>query len=144
MDTLTRIASLRERAAAWRKAGETVALIPTRGTLHKGHMSLVAEAQERAARVIVSVFADSTVPWPTTVSGIDPRLGWRRRRVSCVAPRSCTRPPMAMAVCCRPHRAAYCAASSNGSISARGAAPCGCRAIAAMWPLSRPSRRSKP
>ena len=58
MDTLTRIASLRERAAAWRKAGETVALIPTRGTLHKGHMSLVAEAQERAARVIVSVFVD--------------------------------------------------------------------------------------
>jgi pantoate--beta-alanine ligase len=61
MDTLTRSASLRERAAAWRKAGETVALIPTRGTLHKGHMSLVAEAQERAVRVIVSVFADS--PW---------------------------------------------------------------------------------
>jgi pantoate--beta-alanine ligase len=59
MDTLTRSASLRERAAAWRKAGETVALIPTRGTLHQGHMSLVAEAQERAARVIVSVFADS-------------------------------------------------------------------------------------
>jgi len=59
MDTLTRSASLRERAAAWRKAGESVALIPTRGTLHKGHMSLVAEAQERAARVIVSVFADS-------------------------------------------------------------------------------------
>jgi pantoate--beta-alanine ligase len=59
MDTLTRSASLRERGAAWRKAGETVALIPTRGTLHKGHMSLVAEAQERAARVIVSVFADS-------------------------------------------------------------------------------------
>jgi pantoate--beta-alanine ligase len=58
MDTLTRSVSLRERAAAWRKAGETVALIPTRGTLHKGHMSLVAEAQERAARVIVSVFAD--------------------------------------------------------------------------------------
>jgi pantoate--beta-alanine ligase len=58
MDTLTRSASLRERAAAWRKAGETVALIPTRGRLHKGHMSLVAEAQERAARVIVSVFVD--------------------------------------------------------------------------------------
>jgi pantoate--beta-alanine ligase len=58
VETLTRSASLRERAAAWRKAGETVALIPTRGTLHKGHMSLVAEAQERAARVIVSVFVD--------------------------------------------------------------------------------------
>jgi pantoate--beta-alanine ligase len=58
MDTLTRSASLRERVGAWRKTGGTVALIPTRGTLHKGHMSLVAEAQERAAHVIVSVFAD--------------------------------------------------------------------------------------
>src|SRR5450631_2797169 len=58
MDTLTRSASLRERVAAWRKAGETVALIPTRGTLHKGHMSLVAAAQERADHVIVSAIAD--------------------------------------------------------------------------------------
>ena len=62
METLTRSASLRDRAAAWRKAGETVALIPTRGTLHKGHMSLVAAAQERAVHVVVSVFADPPRP----------------------------------------------------------------------------------
>jgi pantoate--beta-alanine ligase len=58
MDTLTRSASIRDRALAWRAAGGSIALIPTRGTLHKGHMGLVAEAQQRAKHVIVSVFAD--------------------------------------------------------------------------------------
>jgi pantoate--beta-alanine ligase len=58
MDTLTRSASIRDRALAWRAAGGRIALIPTRGTLHKGHMGLVAEAQQRAQHVIVSVFAD--------------------------------------------------------------------------------------
>ena len=48
MDTLTRSASLRERAAAWRKAGETVALIPTCGTLHQGHMSQYFQVREAA------------------------------------------------------------------------------------------------
>jgi len=35
-----------------------VALVPTRGTLHKGHMSLVAAAQDVADHVVVSIFAD--------------------------------------------------------------------------------------
>jgi pantoate--beta-alanine ligase len=54
METLTRSASIRDRVRAWRGAGRRIALIPTRGTLHKGHMRLVAEAQERADHVIVS------------------------------------------------------------------------------------------
>ena len=48
MEFLTRSASVRDRIAGWRGAGARVALVPTAGTLHKGHMSLVAEAQERA------------------------------------------------------------------------------------------------
>jgi pantoate--beta-alanine ligase len=58
MEFLTRSASVRERIRAWRAAGARVALIPTTGSLHKGHMHLVAEAQERADHTIVSVFAD--------------------------------------------------------------------------------------
>ncbi len=58
MEFLTRNASVRNRIRVWRAAGRRVALVPTTGTLHKGHMSLVAEAQERADEVVVSVFAD--------------------------------------------------------------------------------------
>jgi pantoate--beta-alanine ligase len=58
MEFLTRSASVRDRIRGWRTAGKRVALVPTTGALHKGHMSLVAEAQERADHVIVSIFAD--------------------------------------------------------------------------------------
>jgi pantoate--beta-alanine ligase len=58
MEFLTRSASVRDRIRVWRAAGARVALVPTAGSLHKGHMSLVAEAQERADHVIVSIFAD--------------------------------------------------------------------------------------
>jgi pantoate--beta-alanine ligase len=58
MEFLTRSASVRDRIRIWRAAGKRVALVPTAGTLHRGHMSLVAEAQERADQVIVSIFAD--------------------------------------------------------------------------------------
>jgi len=57
MDILTRSASLRDRLKVWRDAGMKIALVPTAGTLHKGHLGLVAEAQERADRVVVSIFA---------------------------------------------------------------------------------------
>jgi pantoate--beta-alanine ligase len=58
MEFLTRSASVRNRIRQWREAGARVALVPTTGTLHKGHMSLVAQAQERAEHVIVSMIAN--------------------------------------------------------------------------------------
>jgi pantoate--beta-alanine ligase len=57
MEIFTRNASVRERVKVWRQAGHRIALVPTAGTVHQGHMSLIAEAQERAERVIVSAFA---------------------------------------------------------------------------------------
>jgi pantoate--beta-alanine ligase len=59
MEFLTRSASVRDRIRIWRAAGSRVALVPTTGSLHKGHMSLVAEAQERADHVIVSIFPNA-------------------------------------------------------------------------------------
>ena len=58
MEFLTRNASIRDRVGIWHAAGGRVALVPTAGSLHKGHMSLVARAQEQADHVIVSIFAN--------------------------------------------------------------------------------------
>lgn len=52
--------SLSALSDAWHRAGETVALVPTMGFLHEGHLSLVRIAKRRARRVVVSVFVNPT------------------------------------------------------------------------------------
>lgn len=57
---ITELADLQRTVQAWRRAGETVALVPTMGALHEGHLALVAEAQTHAQRVVVSIFVNPT------------------------------------------------------------------------------------
>ena len=54
------VAELRRRVRAWRRAGETVALVPTMGALHAGHIALVARARELCDRVVASLFVNPT------------------------------------------------------------------------------------
>jgi pantoate--beta-alanine ligase len=52
------VADLRRIVADWRKAGESVAVVPTMGALHEGHLSLVDAARAACDRVIVTVFVN--------------------------------------------------------------------------------------
>ena len=58
MKTLQRIDEVRQQIGDWKRAGARVALVPTMGNLHEGHLRLVDEAGRRADRVVVSVFVN--------------------------------------------------------------------------------------
>ncbi|MRG71975.1 pantoate--beta-alanine ligase [Alphaproteobacteria bacterium HT1-32] len=60
IEVVTTRVGLRERVASWRAAGETVALVPTMGFLHDGHMSLVDIVKGKADRVVASLFVNPT------------------------------------------------------------------------------------
>lgn len=52
------LAGLRAQTAIWRKAGETIGVVPTMGALHQGHLSLARAARETCDRVIVTIFVN--------------------------------------------------------------------------------------
>jgi pantoate--beta-alanine ligase len=58
MQIVNTIVELRATVKAWRLSGQSVALVPTMGNLHAGHLKLVEEAKEKADRVVVSIFVN--------------------------------------------------------------------------------------
>lgn len=60
MELVHALADLRAALAGWRGAGASVALVPTMGNLHEGHLRLVDRASEAGDRVVVSVFVNPT------------------------------------------------------------------------------------
>jgi pantoate--beta-alanine ligase len=54
------LSSLRRALDSYRTAGGTVALVPTMGALHAGHLALVRAARRRARRLVVSIFVNPT------------------------------------------------------------------------------------
>ncbi|AMX99005.1 pantoate--beta-alanine ligase [Mesorhizobium ciceri] len=52
------VAELRAVAARWRRSGASIALVPTMGAFHEGHLSLVRAALQKADRVVVTLFVN--------------------------------------------------------------------------------------
>jgi len=56
--TVRTVAALRRSVASWKRRGDAVALVPTMGALHDGHLALVARARRLARRTVVSLFVN--------------------------------------------------------------------------------------
>jgi len=67
------VPALRRAVGAYRDAGESIALVPTMGALHRGHLALVRQAHARARRVVVSIFVNPTQFAPHEDFGSYPR-----------------------------------------------------------------------
>jgi len=81
--TIRDIKTLRDYMRGWRQDRDTIGLVPTMGSLHRGHMSLVELAQEYAERIVVSVFVNPTQFGPNEDFEAYPRaLDKDRRRLS--------------------------------------------------------------
>ena len=83
MQTVHKKSELRQQLAEWRRAGERIAIVPTMGSLHAGHLSLVQLARDRADRVVVTLFVNPTQfgadedfdEYPRSLAGDADKLG---------------------------------------------------------------------
>jgi len=60
MRTVNSVVDLRHEINIWRKEGQRIALVPTMGHLHDGHIQLIKKAASLVDRVVVSIFINPT------------------------------------------------------------------------------------
>ena len=57
---MTKTAQMQKALSSWKKSGNTVALVPTMGALHAGHVALIRHAAKLADRVVVTAYVNPT------------------------------------------------------------------------------------
>jgi pantoate--beta-alanine ligase len=60
MDTVRTIHDMQAASAALKRSGRRVALVPTMGALHGGHVALIHQARAQDAAVVVSIYVNPT------------------------------------------------------------------------------------
>ncbi|MBT6677230.1 MAG: adenylyltransferase/cytidyltransferase family protein, partial [Rhodospirillaceae bacterium] len=58
LEIVRTVAALRDQVGEWRRDGQTVALVPTMGALHEGHLSLMRQGHEICDRVCATIFVN--------------------------------------------------------------------------------------